>query len=258
MEKNTDIERFDKDRTENTITPMGRDPFSLEVKNLIVASTPRQDIVIGLPKDIVIFSKKRKDVQAIIWNEEGLALLLDDRSTQIRYEPEIDNMAKAFFQREKRRHYDSIFSPGTTVWEGDFQPVRFTKTNLLKFISRHKASVPNEVTDAIKSLKLKQTQQTDSILLEDDGERTIEEERTITNLPKNFTLNMPISQGIRANLEFEAKIIRDDYGKGRPTIELQCVNARQVLRDIMEGVISQFPKEIPRYYGKLNSGKKEE
>jgi len=182
--------------------------------------------------------------------------MLEDRATAIRFEPEIDQMTREFFQREKKSHYNDYSDIGTLVWEGDYQPVRFTKANLLKFIATYEADVPQEVKDAIKALKIKQTTKTDSILISDgddgEGERTTDEEKVVTNLPKKFALTMPIAHGVSANLEFDAKVVRDNYGKGRPTIELRCTNGRQVLQDLMQGIVSQFPAHVPRYYGRLN------
>lgn len=248
------IEAFEQDKNDN-ILPVAKEPMSIEIKNLIVASMPKQEVVIGAPQDIVAISKTRPDVKAIIWSEEELSLMLEDRSMAIRFEPEIDTMTKEFFKREKKSHYNDFADIGVVVWEGDYQPVRFTKANLLKFIATYEADVPQEVKDAIKGLKIKQTNKTDSILISDEdgeGERIMDEEKVVTNLPKKFALTMPIAHGVSANLEFDAKVVRDNYGKGRPTIELRCTNGRQVLQDLMQGIVSQFPEHIPRYYGRLN------
>ncbi|HEX9907899.1 MAG TPA: hypothetical protein VGB78_05460 [Thermoplasmata archaeon] len=243
---------------EKPMTPeVQREPMSIEVKNLIVASMPKQEVVIGSPADIVAISKTRSDVKAIIWSEEELSLMLDDRSMAIRFEPEIDPMTKEFFKREKKSHYNDFADIGVVVWEGDYRPVRYTKANLLKFIATYEADVPQEVKDAIKALKIKQTNKTDSILISDEdgeGERIMDEEKVVTNLPKKFALTMPIAHGVSANLEFDAKVVRDNYGKGRPTIELRCTNGRQVLQDLMQGIVGQFPADLPRYYGRLNPG----
>jgi len=252
------IEEFEQKKEESMIP--ARELMSIEVKNLIVSSVPKQEIVLGSPADIVSITKSRTDVKAIIWSEEELSLMLEDRATAIRFEPEIDPMTREFFTREKKSHYNDFGDIGTLVWEGDYNPVRFTKANLLKFIATYEADVPQEVKDAIKALKIKQTTKTDSILISDgdegEGERTVDEERMVTNLPKKFALTMPIAHGVSANLEFEAKVIRDNYGKGRPTIELRCTNGRQVLQNLMQGIVEQFPESIPKYYGRLNPAQK--
>ena len=247
------IEAYESKKETNIVS--AKDPLSIEVKNLIVASMPEQEVVIGSPDDIIAISKSRCDVKAIIWSEEELSLMLDDRSMAIRFEPEIDSMTRKFFKRENKSHYNDFADIGVVVWEGDYQPVRFTKANLLKFIATYEADVPQEVKDAIKALKIKQTTKTDSILITDEegeGERTMDEEKVVTNLPKKFALKMPVAHGVSANLEFDATVVRDNYGKGRPTIELRCTNGRQILQDLMQGIICQFPPEVPRYYGRLN------
>ena len=246
------IETFEQDK--NSIVPV-KEPVSIEVKNLIVASVPKQEVVLGSPADIVAITNSRSDVKAIVWSEEELSLMLEDRATAIRFEPEIDQMTREFFKRQKKSHYNDFADIGVVVWEGDYQPVRFTKANLLKFIATYEADVPQEVKDAIKSLKIKQTNKTDSILISDDdgeGERIMDEEKVVTNLPKKFALNMPIAHGVSANLEFDAKVVRDNYGKGRPTIELRCTNGRKILQDLMQGILEQFPPSVPKYYGRLN------
>lgn len=235
-----------------------QNPMNIEVKNLIVSSVPIQEMVICAPPDIIALAKRRQltnaDIEAIIWHEEGLALALKDRSTRIRFELEIDETARAFFKRkESRFHRNEDDYIGVATWEGDCQPVKFTKTNLIKFISKYKANVPDEVNDAIKKLTLKESRHTETIMLEDDVERMTEEERSVTNLPKKFKITMPFAYGVEADLEFEARVVRDNYGKGRPTIELECVNSRQLLQDVMQSIISQFPSEIPRYYGRLDA-----
>jgi len=253
MNEEKKIEAFEQEK-QKSIVP-AKEPLSIEVKNLIVASIPKQEVVLGSPADIVALTNNRTDVKAIIWSEEQLSLMLEDRTTAIRFEPEIDQMTREFFKREKKSHYNDFADIGVVVWEGDYQPVRFTKANLLKFIATYEADVPQEVKDAIKSLKIKQTSKTDSILITDDdgeGERTMDEEKVVTNLPKKFALKMPIAHGVTANLEFDAKVVRDNYGKGRPTIELRCTNGRQVLQDLMHGILEQFPPAVPKYYGRLN------
>ncbi len=250
----TGIEKYDEEKA-GKIEQESKEPVAIEVKNLIVSSMPKQEFALGAPSDIVDMANSRKDLEAIVWNEEQISLVTKDRSVAIWFQPEIDQMTREFFTREKKRHYNDFGDQGTTVWEGDYQPVRFTKANLLKFIARYEADVPQEVKDAIKSLKIKQTNKTDSILITDDdgeGERTMDEEKVVTNLPKNFALNMPIAHGVSANLEFDAKVVRDNYGKGRPTIELSCTNARAVLQDLMKGILEQFPEQLPKYYGRLN------
>ncbi len=259
MDQTNGIEAYNRpDEKELAPNAEGK-PVSIEVKNLIVSSSPKLDLLLGTPDDIVALARTRVDIQAVLWSEEEVSLLLSDRSTEIRFQPELDGMTAEFFTREKKSYYDDDKGTVTAVWEGDYQPVRFTKTNLLKFIARYEADVPDDVKAAIKNLRLKETRNTDSIALDDhEGERIVEEERSVTNLPHHFSLNMPLCHNVRADLEFEAKIVRDNYGKGRPTVELQCINARQVLKDFMQRAIEKFPPAIPRYYGRLNPPKHRE
>lgn len=250
------IESYDSPKKE--IEPMKESP-SIEIKNLIVSSMPKEEFAIGTPADVAALAKTRSDLKAIVWSEQQISLVLHDRSTSIVFQPEIDPTVQMFFTREERRHFEDIFSPGQTVWEGDFKPVRFTKRNLLKLIKEYEADVPDEVKEALKSLRVTQTQKSDSQLIsvEDDSERTVEEESTRTNLPRQFTLNMPLAYGVRANLEFEARVVRDSYDRGKTTIELRCMNARKVLQDLMQGVLEQLPPDVPKYYGIYNPRHKE-
>lgn len=241
---------------ERGLQPASKDPVSIEVKNLIVASIPKERLVIGTPRDIVAVTKASPGVKAIIWCEEAVSLMLADRSVEIMFEPELDPTVKAFFKREERRHYNDFSDMGTRVWEGDYATVRFTKKNLLKFISQYESDVPTEVREAIKNLKLTKSSEAMTVALDDDTERFMEDEKVVTNLPKKFILDLPLAYGVRASMEFEAVVIRDNYGKGKPTIDLRCVNGRAVLRDMMENITRQMPPGIPRYYGRLNLPKR--
>lgn len=57
-------------------------------------------------------------------------------------------------------------------------------------------------------------------------------------------------------LEFEASVVKDEdrYGqeKGKKYVQLQCLNGREVMRDLMRGYLLQLPKGMPQYYGRLS------
>jgi hypothetical protein len=92
--------------------------------------------------------------------------------------------------------------------------------------------------------------------LDSDNVRRTEEEVETTNIPKRFILTMPLTEGIDAQLEFEAKIAKaenrydqdpEDRGK---KIELRVVNARQALKAAMETILERLPPGVPAYYGR--------
>ncbi|HEX9908565.1 MAG TPA: hypothetical protein VGB78_08920, partial [Thermoplasmata archaeon] len=174
---------------------------------------------------------------------------------QIAYQPEVHRAAKLFFRHEEKRLNRGWFDEGILTWEGDCEPVQFTKRMLTKFIRTYGLSTPKELEDAVKQLKVSETFLSDTIMLDDDSdnERRVEEESETTNLPKKIKLTLPLAEGLFGELEFEARVckMKVDYGHAteRRGVEVRCTNSRKVLRDMMDGIMEKLPKDIPRYYG---------
>jgi hypothetical protein len=116
---------------------------------------------------------------------------------------------------------------------------------------------------AIQNMKITEHKSRTETMIDlnnDDNYSAQEENITSTNIPANFTLEVPLIENAfeqaYVSLDFEAKVIVSDeeYGKdkGKKFIQLRCLNARQVLKQIMQDYVSKMPKNIPRYYGRLN------
>lgn len=235
-----------------------RDPVTIEVKNLIVDALPRIQLALGdIGSLAALVDQARDTVKGVVWNETRITLMTDNPAKEISYEPELHPAAEMFFQRENKRERAGLMEVGPRVWEGDYEPVHFQKKDLLKFLRSRDAIFPTEVEEALKNLKIRETKATDEIMLslEEESTRTVEEEAKVTNLPKNFTVEMPVAEGYSASFILEAAVVqlKDEYNravKGR-VIELRCTNTRQIKRDLMKHMMDQLPPEIPRYYGAM-------
>ena len=140
--------------------------------------------------------------------------------------------------------------------------VKFKKTHLLRFLEEYGTDLPEDLIKALKKLRVTQTakQSEDMLDLEGTGSRTVLEDVEISNLPRQFSLKMPIAENFIGELQFQAELVqaRDNYGhtkSGAPLqIELRCVNAREVMRDMMHQILAELPPEVPRYYGRAHVG----
>jgi len=252
--------------TDDKKEPMSLEKFgdrqphvAIEVKNLVVAPIPRTHLQLGdVPSLASVVERAADRIRAIVWNEETLTLDVDDLSREIHFQPELKPSAAMFFTRENKRENVGFGEKGARIWEGDFEPVKFGKRNFLKFIKAHMTQFPTDVAESLKNLKMSQITTSDETLLDDesDNERRVEEQIERTNVPKTFTAMIPIAENFEAELHFETKVYkeRDSYGnRGQVVVEVRCLNARQVLRDMMEGILAQLPSEIPRLYGSLST-----
>jgi hypothetical protein len=228
----------------------------MEIKNLIVASLPVRDVLIGDTESVLrLVQENQKVIQSIFWSESGISIQTNGNENII-FQPEFDNSSALFFERETKRRGGYGEDADTRVWEGEYAPVQFSKQMLIKFLKKYASYFDDEVTEAIKSLKV--TERSDSatemISLDGDHERETIETQETTNLPKTFTANMPLFDGVEVELHFEASVKQktDDYGnKGKQKIiEIRCTNAREAVRDVFKGIMSQLPEDIPKYYGK--------
>ena len=246
--KDMDLEKIDE------ATILGK-PFNLEIKNLVVTPMPSTKIGLGDVDSLRRFVINRIDIEAIVWNEDRITLLTESKNDQIAYQPEIHPAAKLFFRHEEKRLNRGWFEEGILTWEGDCEPVQFTKRMLLKFIRTYGLQTPKELEDAVKQLKVSETFLQDTIMLDEDSdnERRVEEESETTNLPKKFKLTLPLAEGILGEMDFEARIckMKADYGRqtDKRGVEVRCTNSRKVLRGMMDNIMEKLPKDIPRYYG---------
>jgi hypothetical protein len=229
-------------------------PVAIEVKNLVVSPLPRLQMALGDAQSFIEVVNDTSGVKAIVWSEEAISLVLDDRNSEIMFRPEIHPTSAMFFQREEKHRYDPNKDELVRTWDGDFAPVRFLKTKLLQFLKKYAEQIPEEVAKSIKNLRVteKRVYAEDTIEL---GTRKIDEETEATNLPRKFSVNLPISENFVGELHFEAQLVKkkDRYGDAKPgkQIELRCINSREVLRDMMTQILAEMPEDIPKYYGKM-------
>jgi hypothetical protein len=225
---------------------------------------PLMAINLGDQLSFISLTNQTPNVKGIAWNENDIALILDDRNTIIRYNPETHPYAALFFEKKDRRSNDD---DEMRIWEGEFEPVQFTKQNLLKFLKLFEITdVPKDVIDSIKNMKLLERKtQEDVINLDENSTKMVIEESSQTNIPKKFSLQIPLSENYIGKFEFEAHVAKkkNRFGNEEPNknvIVLRCLNGRQVLRDRMIQILNQLPKEIPKYYGKMiiSGGNKDE
>lgn len=237
----------------------------IQVENLVVNPRTKREIAIGDADSFVRVTKDTRGISAILWNEEGITILTKDYSTIITFRPELNQSVTMFFTREHKRENTSFFGQqtGTRVWEGDFEPIKFSKGNLVKFLKKYTIKENEELMKAIQSMKITEHKSRTETMIDlnnDDNYQAQEERITTTNIPAKFTLEVPLIENAfeqnYASLEFEAKVVQEEdrysNDKGKKYIQLRCVNARQVLKQIMQDYTERLPKNIPRYYGRLN------
>ncbi len=213
-----------------------------------VAPPPLMKVHLGDADSFGRYVATRDDATAAVWNESGVRVLLRDQSHILTYQPEVTEEAAQFFKREEKRHAQTDGAPGPKVWEGDFEPVQFTRAKLRRFLEAHATNVPEDVVRGLARLKL-DTMEVESD--EEDGYAQVRSQRS--TFPKEITVNLELMPGTSAQLKFETRICSMDGQFGRRSgvmgIELRCVNARDVLRDAMNLALSRLPPELPRYYG---------
>jgi hypothetical protein len=238
----------------------------IQVENLVVNPRTKREIAIGDADSFLRVTKDTRGISAILWNEEGITLMTKDYSTIITFRPELNQSVTMFFMREHKRENVSFFGEqtGMRVWEGDFEPIKFSKGNLVKFLKKYTLKENTELMNAIKEMKIterKSRTETMIDLNEEDNFQAVEEQVKSTNIPANFTLEVPLIENpleqAYVSLEFEAKVVENedrysDRDKGKKYIQLRCINARQVLKQMMQDYVNRLPKGIPRYYGRLN------
>jgi hypothetical protein len=239
-------------------------PAEVNIGTLVVAPQPEIRVALGESNGFIDIVKRIPNINAVLWNEHGIKLMTNDRSTIISFQPEILTTAKMFFTHDEKYVMKGFFEMGPRIWEGEYAPVIFAKQKLLQFLREHSSNLPPEVLNAIKSMKYKEKTSHDEILLNEGSEdvRMVTEETSSTNLPTKFAIDMVIAENFNATLEFEAKVIDlDEYGQrgkgGKKGIQLRCTNARQVMRDLMMEIVDNLPPEIPKYYGAMEVGDEE-
>lgn len=225
-------------------------------KDLPQQAVPVTVISVGRDSDFIQMAKNSQNsIAGVMWNENGITLVNQNRFVVARYKPELTSAASMFLEREEKRDRDSM----QRIWEGEFSPVQFTKQNLLKFLKTvEMVDAPKEVIDAIKNMKVvERKEQSENISLGEDVVKTTIEESTQTNIPKRFSILIPVSDDFVGKFEFEANVVaaKNKYGneeQNKKAIELRVVNARAVLKQRMESILAQLPAEIPKYYGRMD------
>jgi hypothetical protein len=226
----------------------------VRIENLIVSPAPQKDMIMG---DIPSLTKIVNDaeVTAVFWNEDEMFLTVPNRSDMIRFQPELEPSVAVFFQRSKARGREDAEGNLVRTWEGDYEPLQFKKGDFLKWVKKYSSLIPTDIVENVKSLKIKASTIVSEDMLDDEGERKTEDSTMTTNVPKRFTLNVPLMEGVIADLDFECAVVnlKDRYGNpaDKRGIELRCTNAREVKKDLMQGILAQLPVNIPKYYGKI-------
>jgi len=186
-------------------------------------------------------------IKAAVWNEEGIKLVLSDRYTMVKYEPAIHPMADLFFKKQSR--YDN-------QWKGNYEPVIFAKTDLLKFLNEvNVVGGTHEIVEAVKNMRLRESRkESEMISLEEDKSIATIEESFETNIPKRFTVNIPVTPDFIGEFKFEVKVEKPSERAGEPKskrISLNCLNPLEIQRAAVKHVLDKLPQEIPRLYGDM-------
>lgn len=239
----------------------------LDIQTLVIAPRQRREIAVGDIDSFRRIAKETTGIRAVLWNEASITLMTGDPSTTITFRPELVPETAMFFQRETKRDRDDIFGVGggVRVWEGEYEPIKFSKSNLLKFLKAHAFKTSTDIIGKVKEMKINERHTTTETMINlenDDNSRTTEEKELSSNLPPKFSIEMPLvstpDEIITVNLDFEASLFkvvdRDEYRTNLKTgtyIQLRCVNAREKMHELMLQYANQVPETIPKYYGRL-------
>lgn len=236
----------------------------IDVQTLVVNPRQKREIAIGDTESFTRVAKDTVGLSAILWNENCIVLITKDPSTIISFKPEINPSVAMFFARGEKRMGGNAWTGdiGIKVWEGDFEPVRFTKSSLLKFLKQYTLTENTKLIEAVKEMKIteRHVRTEHMIELDEQNFQATEEQVMQTNIPTKFSLEVPLIQGsvekVYVSLDFEAEVVTNEerYGeaKGKKLIQIRCLNGRQVLHNLMKGYSEMLPKTIPRYYGRLS------
>jgi hypothetical protein len=191
----------------------------------------------------------------VVWNEESIRLIMNDRYTLVKYEPDIHQLARIFFEKS---------SMNGRKWEGTYEPVMFAKKDLLQFLKTLEVFGGSpDMVSAIKDMKLRESRhESDLISLDDEKEKSVStvEETFETNIPKKFTLRIPVTSDYIGDFRFSATVEKpsERYMRNagseraeKKMIILRCENAEEILKEAMLSVLQFLPKEIPRLYGHM-------
>ena len=234
----------------------------VNIHSLVVSPMPRLELALGNSDSFVRMVKSLgPKVKAVIWNESGIALLMDDRTTLVGFIPELRPEAAMFFERHEKRSRDRDDSE-IKVWEGEYAPIQFTKRNLIKFVEKYSAQIDGgkDLTQAVKKMNVKQLVAEQSEMLDDvsDNNRTMIEESLTTNVPSSFKMRMNLAENLIGELTFQVDVAKkkDNYGNDTKdwALVLRCVNGREVMQATMNKIIDRLPEDIPRYYGAMRIG----
>ena len=232
---------------------------SVDIKTLVVSPLPIRKLVVGEVANIVdIANLKQNNIDTILWNEKEIQFVLKEGNTEISFKPEIHPCTGMFFNKQEKYENVSMFDGKGTgrIWEGEYEPIQFTKGNLLKFLTKYAHFFDKAIEKTIKNMRLtkKKIEHSEMIDLDDDHSKTIIEKEKSTNVPKEFTATLPFFENFNGILNFEVVVTKkkNEYGRreNKPTLELRVTNAREVIRDVMKNVMALFPANIPKYYGK--------
>jgi hypothetical protein len=201
----------------------------------------------GSKDDFLSATNMCAGIKAAVWNEKGIKLVLSDRYTMIKYEPAIHPMAMMFFE-EQSKYNDQ--------WKGNYKPVIFAKTDLLKFLNEiNVVGGTHEIVEAVKNMKLRESRkESEMISLEEDKSTATIEESFETNIPKRFTVNIPVTPDFIGEFHFEVKVEKPSERSGEPKskrISLNCLNPLEIQRAAVKSVLDALPSEIPRLYGDM-------
>lgn len=233
----------------------------LNIKSLSIDPPPMMRLHLATPRDFLEIFKSPNvtgKIVGVVWNERYIALISNDRNTAVRYYPEISEDASQFMEREDNRNNDNV-----KVWEGEFKPVEFGKIQLQRFLKAHcqESDLPKDVIEALKNLRVteKREEKSENISLDEDKTKTTIEEETSTNIPRRFSVLLPVTDFYKGYFDFEAQVVNETRGyggtpTGKKVIRLRCLNSRAILQDMMKMTVSMIPKEIPVYYGRMQIG----
>jgi hypothetical protein len=125
------------------------------VQNISIAPPPMVRLNLGSIQSFSrVFQNEAvvKKILGIVWNEDMIGLITSDRSTVIKFRPEIDPSVKQFMDRPNNRRMTED-GDDFNVWKGNFVPVEFSKSDLIKFLKERiqDSNLPVEVIEKIKA-----------------------------------------------------------------------------------------------------------
>lgn len=221
---------------------------------IAVAPVRKMDVNIGTKDDFIKMVNMMKEQHpVVIYSEEKATIMTGNRATIVHYFPELDPMVEMFFVRSESYESKGPFGmeKGDRIWSGEYEAVKFGKMDLINFFKSVSAEIDEKTMIDLKNTKMKMSQEIKDSFDEQEGRETHQVilETMKRGHKKRFHANIKVLPDVTAEMHFEATL--QPAAGNNLAYHVILINAREILKSIMDGVINDLPEDVPRLYGKV-------